>query len=229
MNGVHDTGGADGLGPVAPTPEEPAFHSEWERTIFAMMLPSMLAGINLDEFRHGIEKMAPADYLSTPYYQHWLHTMEAGLLEKGVITEEELSSRVALFREQPGTSLPDRSDPELADRLAAATLTGASTRRDDEVQALFSPGDEVVVRNMHPPGHTRCARYLRGKRGVVEHVHGSFVFPDTNAHGKGENPQPVYTVRFEAAEVWGDAAEPNAVVNFDLWQPYLEAAHQPAG
>jgi nitrile hydratase beta subunit len=225
VNGVHDIGGMDGLGAVAPTPAEPPFSNDWERAVFAMLVPSMMAGFNLDEFRHGIERMHPAEYLSTPYYHHWLHTMETNLVEKGVIKPAELAERVRRYREQPDTPLPDREDPALAERLVVAAHAGASTRMDGDVEPAFKPGDPVVVRNHHPHGHTRLARYLRGKRGVVERSHGSFVYPDTNAHGRGENPQPVYTVRFDAAEVWGEeTAEPNTVIHFDVWQPYLEPA-----
>ena len=60
---------------------------------------------------------------------------------------------------------------------------------------------------MHPRGHTRLPRYARGKRGVIHRCHGIHVFPDTHAHGQGEQPQPLYSVRFDARELWGEAAE----------------------
>jgi nitrile hydratase len=83
-------------------------------------------------------------------------------------------------------------------------------------------GDAVVTRNVHPTGHTRLPRYARGKRGVIERLHGPHVFPDANAHGLGEQPQPLYTVRFEARELWGESAEPRQTVTLDLWDSYLE-------
>jgi nitrile hydratase beta subunit len=224
MNGVHDVGGMAGLGPVAPTPEEPPFHFPWEREIFAMLVPSLLTGINLDEFRHGIERMHPVEYLTSPYYEHWLYTIERNMLEKGFVKPEELEQRIRLYDQNPDAPLPGRVDKELVEQLVEAARTGASTRADTDTEPLFQPGDEVLVRNYHPDGHTRLARYLRGKRGVVDRWHGSFVYPDTNAHGQGENPQHVYTVRFEASEVWGvEAAEPNSIINFDVWEPYLVA------
>ena len=72
--------------------------------------------------------------------------------------------------------------------------------------------------------HTRVARYIRGKQGVVYRVYDSFVFPDTNARREGENPQYVYSVRFKAKDIWGEhTGEPNEAIYFDLWEPYLEA------
>jgi nitrile hydratase len=89
----------------------------------------------------------------------------------------------------------------------------------------FKVGDVVEVRNDHPSGHTRAARYVRGRRGVVDRVHDSFVFPDTNARREGENPQHVYSVRFDASELWGEqTSAANQVVYFDLWEPYLMPA-----
>ncbi|HEX5822839.1 MAG TPA: nitrile hydratase subunit beta [Candidatus Limnocylindrales bacterium] len=93
-----------------------------------------------------------------------------------------------------------------------------------QVEASFVPGDRVVTRNLNPSGHTRLPRYARGKRGVVESVHGPFLLPDTNAHHRSLDREPVYTVRFEARELWGDAAEPRQTVSIDLWQSYLEGS-----
>ena len=96
MNGIHDLGGMHGLGPIAPETNEPVFHEDWERRVFGVMIATFAGGnYNVDEFRHGIERMKPADYLSTSYYEHWLHTIEANLIEKGVITRKELDDRIA--------------------------------------------------------------------------------------------------------------------------------------
>lgn len=226
MDGVHDLGGLEGLGPVNPTKEgeEPNFYSEWEKAVFAMLVPALLAGINLDEFRHGIEKLHPVDYLSSRYYEHWLHTIEHGLLEKGVISAEELEQRTRHYLENPDAPLPQRDDPEQVKMLLDVLHAGASTRMETSEPPRFKPGDTVEVRNDHPSGHTRAARYVRGHRGVVARVYDSFVFPDTNARRAGENPCHVYSVRFNAADIWGgQTSEPNEAIYFDLWEPYLEA------
>ena len=198
MNGVHDLGGTEGLGRVAPTKEgeEPVFYSDWERAVFAMLVPSLLAGINLDEFRHGIERMHPAEYLSSRYYL-----------------------------ENPGAPLPARQDAEQTRSLLEIMRAGVSTRMPKQGDPQFKPGQPVRVKNYHPSGHTRLARYLRGKLGIVDRVYDSFVFPDTNSKLEGENPQHVYSVRFDAQEVWGpETSEPAEMIYFDFWEPYLEAA-----
>ena len=225
MNGVHDLGGLDGLGAVDPPPEEPVFYSEWEKRVFAMFVPALSAGINLDQFRHGIERMHPVEYLAGRYYEHWLHTIEGGLVERGIIDEQELEERTRHFLENPDAPLPEAENPEQTDAFLQVYKAGASTRRESDKQPRFAAGDQVRVVNINPTGHTRCARYLRGKTGVVERVYEAFVFPDTNARDEGENPEPVYSVRFDAAEVWGaDGGGERHTIYFDLWEPYLESA-----
>ena len=50
------------------------------------------------------------------------------------------------------------------------------------------------------------------------------MFPDTNAHERGEMPQPLYTVRFSARDIWGEARNPRDTVSADLWESYLDSA-----
>jgi nitrile hydratase len=114
--------------------------------------------------------------------------------------------------------------------LAAVELlvkeTNASVSRNDlpetKNEARFKPGDRVRTKNIHPHGHTRLARYVRDKSGRVESVHGPFKLPDTNAHNRGHDWEPVYTVVFPAPELWGEDAEPGETMSIDLWQSYLE-------
>jgi nitrile hydratase len=181
--------------------------------------------LNIDEFRHGIERMDPLRYLEAAYYDRWYTSVERILIEKGVVTEEELEARSALLHAHP--AIPSSpAQPPAAPAGPAARPAGRSFRRDGPPPA-FRVGDQVVTRAMHPRGHTRLPRYARGKRGVIQRVHAVFVFPDTNAHGLGEQPQAVYSVRFDARELWADAAEPQASVALDLWESYLEAAPRP--
>jgi nitrile hydratase len=86
----------------------------------------------------------------------------------------------------------------------------------------FAVGDRVRARNIHPTGHTRLPRYARGKTGEIAAVHGAHVFPDSSAHGRGDDPQWLYTVRFSACELWGK--DSRDLVHIDLWEPYLESA-----
>jgi nitrile hydratase len=95
MNGVHDLGGMHGMGPINPEPNEPVFHAPWERTVFGLFVTTFAGGhFNVDEFRHAIERMAPAEYLQSTYYEHWLHAIEGMLVERGTLTEAEIASRM---------------------------------------------------------------------------------------------------------------------------------------
>lgn len=223
MDGVHDLGGVQGLGAVEREGNEPVFHSDWERRVFGMMLATLGQGsYNLDEFRHAIERMNPVDYLSSRYYEHWLHSMQANLIAHGVISAEEVAEKAAQLQRDPGAAVPARTDAELAGTLLGLVHQGASTAMETDTGPRFAVGDKVRARNIHPSGHTRLPRYVRGKAGTVDHVHPSFVLPDTNAHLRGEHPQHVYSVRFPASELWGEDAEPGEEIYVDLWESYLE-------
>jgi nitrile hydratase beta subunit len=211
MNGVHDMGGMDGFGAVTIERDEPVFHSEWEKRMFAiaMTLTGHPRGLNVsvDEFRHAIERIPAPRYLDSSYYEHWLDALLTLLAEHGVVAREELASR--------GT---DPIDPALpANHLA--TKVKSSKR----VRARFRQGDRVVARNINPSGHTRLPRYVRGKRGVIHRDWGVYVFADTNAHHAGDHSQHVYSVAFEARELWGNGVPRRDKLHIDLWEDYLEA------
>jgi hypothetical protein len=108
-----------------------------------------------------------------------------------------------------------------ASEVDALVRTGGSCRVDVAVKAGFSPGDKVCAVNINPVTHTRLPQYVRGKRGVVVSDHGVFIFPDTNAELKGQTPQHVYSVMFEAGELWGDAQFPKDKLYIDLFENYL--------
>jgi nitrile hydratase beta subunit len=218
MNGVHDLGGMQGFGPIVREVNEPLFHAPWEARVCAVAELTMSRDyFNIDAFRHGIERMEPAHYLRAPYYERWLATTELNLIEGGFLTGEELNARTELLRKHPEAKLP---------RSAVATMTEAPEKSPDSPLPIsrFALGDAVVTRNVHPPGHTRLPRYARGKRGIVQRLHGAQIFPDTNAHGLGENPQPLYVIQFDAHELWGESAESSQTVWLDVWESYLEPA-----
>jgi nitrile hydratase beta subunit len=101
MNGAHDLGGMHGMGPIDPEPDEQTFHEPWERRVFAMFIGTFAGGhFNVDEFRHAIERMDPAEYLSSTYYEHWLHAMETLLVEKGALSRGELEKRVQKLQKE---------------------------------------------------------------------------------------------------------------------------------
>ncbi|NIP16458.1 MAG: nitrile hydratase subunit beta [Pseudomonadales bacterium] len=216
MNGVHDLGGMTCFGPVPREEDEPVFHAAWERRVFAMNMLSMGYFGPLDAARHGIERMDPAVYLSTSYYEHWLAGIEIMGRDSGLLTDSEMASGTSAGR--PSLDRPPL-DPQAVDQLVRA---GSPASRPSVRQPAFGLGDVVRARNLDVRGHTRLPRYVRGKKGTVTVLHGTHVFPDTSAHGLGEKPQPLYNVRFEADELWGDNVERNDCVYIDLWEDYLE-------
>jgi nitrile hydratase subunit beta len=217
MNGVHDMGGMHGMGPVHAEQNEPVFHEAWEGRVYAMNR-AMRAWRkwSLDTDRYAIEVLPPAEYLRMSYYERWLTRLERQVVEYGLITSEEMASGKAAAN---GTRLT----PALTMATSARWLNrGLASSHDPAVRPLFKVGERVRARNIHPTGHTRLPRYARGKIGVVERDHGVYLFPDTNAHAKGEKRQHVYSVRFAARELWGASASPRDSVYLDMWDDYLE-------
>jgi nitrile hydratase len=216
VNGVHDMGGMANLGPVAPEPDEPVFHHDWEARVHALTVASPTRG-NIDAGRHQRELIPGPQYLAMSYYEKWFASLTELLLKHGLVTPQELA-----------TGRADSNAPKATPRLAASAVTTAMTAPGSYVReaapAQFKVGDAVRARNLNPSGHTRLPRYVRGRQGVVTALHGAHVFPDSHAHGKGEDPRPLYTVRFTATELWGSDANPRDSVSLDLWEPYLERA-----
>jgi nitrile hydratase subunit beta len=221
MNGAHDMGGVHGFGPVEPEVHEPTFHAEWERRVFALALAAGRPGKwNLDMVRFARENRPPADYLAKNYYELWLAGLEAMLAERGLVSADEIKAGRPLGepREVDGILQHDAVD--------AAFSRGRPTERTASVPARFRLGDRVRAKNIHPMTHTRLPRYVRGRPGTIERLHGCHVFPDTNALGQGEYPQWLYTVRFDARDLWGPEADQMLKVSVDAWEPYLEPADQ---
>src|SRR5262249_45648914 len=156
---------------------------------------------------HAVERMPPAHYLSATYYEKWLEGITRLFTEKGVVTEAELEARRAFFDARPDAAPTAPLGGSLPERVPSTMGWPPDPTRDAAVKPRFAPGDPVITRNIHPRGHTRMPRYARGKRGVVHLVHGVHIFPDSHAHGLGEQAQPLYSVRFEARELWGQDAE----------------------
>jgi len=201
MNGVHDMGGMHGFGLVEIKRDEPAFHAPWEGRVLALPARTRGRGYHPDEFRNAIERMPAARYLDASYYERWLTAMETLLVEKAVVTREELATgRAVTPAPQPPSRPPDDRPP---------------------LRPRFQIGQRVVTRNAHPLGHTRMPRYVRGRHGVVRTINGPFLLPDTNAHRQSRDWEPVYAVEFSARELWGRDGDDAICV--DLWESYLEA------
>ncbi|CAM2907364.1 MULTISPECIES: nitrile hydratase subunit beta [Methylobacterium] len=219
MNGAQDLGGAHGFGPVVPEPDEPVFHAAWERRVFAMAMAMGYTGAwNLDGSRANRESLPPAQYLASSYYEIWLAALEKQISAAGLATPDEITAGRASASAKPVARVLAR------DGLEARFRAGFPSSRDPAAPARFAVGDAVLARNVHPTGHTRLPRYVRGRRGRIERIDGAFVYPDTNAYGAGENPTWLYTVSFTARELWGDSGDPGGIVTVAAFEPYLEAA-----
>ena len=207
VDGIHDLGGMQGFGRVD--------HSTPSRLPRALgggrpRAPDPVAGaVNASggEFRHSIERMAPGHYLTSSYYEHWVTAAATLAVEHGLIRGDELEARA-------GGSFP-LSGPVIAPPVGEPG--------EDRREPGFAVGDRVRVRDWHPPGHTRCPRYVRGKAGTVVRYDGVSSVPDIEAHSSARRYEPTYSVRFDAAELWNDG-QVDVSVNVDLWESLLERA-----
>jgi nitrile hydratase len=211
-------GGMQCFGPVMPEPTEPWFHAEWERRAFALTLAMGGTGQwNLDQSRATRERIPPARYLASTYYEIWVEGLQRLMLTRDLVTADELAD--GRMRKRPPQPVPVLAMESVAPSLAA----GRSTARPAAGAARFNAGDTVRTLELNPVAHTRLPRYCRGKRGTVVLVHGAHVFPDTSALGLGDDPQWLYAVRFDATELWGPDTTASAV-HVDCFEPYLERA-----
>jgi len=222
MNGVHDMGGMHGLGPIEPERDEPVFHARWEARALAVTLAAGAWGRwNIDASRHSRERIPGPAYLRMTYYEKWIAGLISLLVQTGLVTRAEVESG----RPAPGTA---QAVPPLTAAQVPDLLQGRGTVYTRAVPGTprFRAGDRVRTRNLNPAGHTRLPRYARTRVGVIRHDHGAYVFPDANAHFQGEQPQHLYSVRFEGRELWGEpeggAPAPRNAVYLDLWESYLE-------
>ena len=220
MDTIADMGGMQGMGSVQLTPpDDPPFHEEWERRAFAMALLSMrTSGTNLDAFRHALNRQHPLDYLVDGYYGRWLKCAENLLTDSSIIAPGAVEARARKLAgedvEEPPIPEPNKPDYK---------PTAAGSIRQVDTPPKFVVGDRVRAKDLHPAGHTRLARYVRRRQGVVRMIQPAQVLPDTHAHFVAENAQHVYNVSFDSHELWGPEAE-SFELRMDLYEDYLEPA-----
>jgi nitrile hydratase subunit beta len=217
LNGIHDMGGMQDMGPVRPEKHEPVFHATWEGRVFALDLavPGDWTG---SAERYQIELISPADYLLMSYYEKWLRSLVELMITAGMVTRAEVESGKAVDRSVKRAHVLGAAD------VPSMIAKGTPASRNVSAVAQFHVGQRVRARNINPPGHTRLPRYARGRVGTIERDHGVFVFSDTDAHGLGEKPQHVYSIRFTARELWGEQVSGRDSVYVDMWDDYLEPA-----
>ncbi len=215
MNGVHDMGGMQDMGPIELEKNEPVFHARWEGRVAAMSRAVGATGKLRGAGRPAIESIPAAEYLRMSYYERSMTALVEGMVVSGLVTRAEVASgKAAKGAAKTVPALHAADAAVLSFRVAPVANLTAEPR--------FRVGQRVRGRNMHPVGHTRLPRYARGRTGVIERDHGVYVFPDTNVYGRGQNPQHVYSVRFAARELWGEQASARDAVYIDMWDDYLE-------
>ena len=212
-----DLGGRPGFGPVTPEPEGELFHDGWEPRALALTLAMGATGSwNIDASRAMRETLP--NYRELSYYQIWLGALEQLMLQRGQVFADEIASGEMRHAAAPVARVLQ------AQNVPAVLAKGSPTERAAPGPARFAVGQAVRMHIGKADHHTRLPGYVQGKRGTIEHVHGAHVFADANAQGLGEQPQWLYTVVFEEAELWGDAApRQNLSVSVDAWESYLEA------
>ena len=221
MDGIHDLGGRHGFGAVSPELNEPVFHEDWEARVFALVLQ---LGGNLDRSRHAIERIDPISYLADTYYGRWLGGLETRLVEDGALSQSEITERARKL----GADVNDRvaarprDTGDQSSEKETSTVGFATAQRPLKTSPRFELGDQVRTKSASVEGHTRMPAYVRGCIGEVIGLHGGWVYPDSHAHGKGEEPECLYTVRFTTETLWGEAGEKNVELSIDLFDSYLE-------
>lgn len=223
MSRVHDMGGRYGDPAIEPEPQGiVAIGPEWHRKALALTLAAGgLGAWSIDTSRHARESLSPKDYARFSYYEKWIAALADLLVTKELVTREELAA---------GNADTARPHPNLfrAEAVGLALERGSPYSRPG-TEHRFAKGDRVRTRlpaqnAFVPGGHTRLPAYAAGHTGTVILSHGAHVLPDANAHGLGERPEPLYTVVFAAADLWGTAEAEGDEVTLDLWQSYLEPA-----
>jgi nitrile hydratase len=204
MDGVHDLGGKQGFGPVRYASSRAAFKAAWEPRANALYSLGVRLGlINMDEYRHSIERMEPRHYLSASYYERSLTGFATLCVEKGIVSQEELE--------------------RLAEGSFPLSLPSAEGRLNAMPRESFAVGDRVRVKNEFVSGHVRMPGYIRGKSGVVVGVSPPYPFPDASAHNLQPQDEPTYDVSFRTEDLWPQAAD-QATVHVGVFESYLERA-----
>jgi nitrile hydratase beta subunit len=218
MNGIHDMGGMQGMGPIEYETNEPVFHAAWEARVYAMNRAIAATGkLKMTTSRPPIEGLKAFDYLRMSYYEKWLISLTERMILSGLITRPEAESG----KSAPGSA---KFTPAFTAADVPAFMRRTPPMRKDQIALRFQVGQHVRARNINPVTHTRLPRYVRGKAGTIERDRGVAALPDTNVYGLGEKPQHVYSVRFSARELWGEQAAPQDAVYVELWDDYLEPA-----
>ena len=211
MSRPNDIGGLTGFGPIEVEPEadEKVFHADWEKRLFGMILATS-GNWTIDMFKAARERDDRVEYMRRSYFENFLVGFDRVVAESGLLRTEG----------------PPVTEAAARQGIRASSVTGGPQvtflpRPDTSKPARFKVGETVRGVDHEPDGHTRRPGYVQGRTGVVVAHHGAHRFPDRSAEGVIEG-QHLYTVSFDAHELWGDRADGADVVYVDLFDDYLE-------
>ena len=219
MDGIHDLGGMEGFGPVPVKAGDAHFRDilDWEKRMWGLSRNALAPGITIDWFRHGLERMVPADYLRFAYFNKWCANYLMLMLDNGTITMEDVK------RGHVNDPNPPAAVKTLDDTLRINSNAAARFETEALSGPAFTTNQGVRTRRHMPSNHTRLPRYARDRRGTIIAHHGCHALPDEGAKGNHVGGH-LYTVCFAAAELWGPEANPRDTVTLDLWERYLVPA-----
>jgi nitrile hydratase subunit beta len=218
MDGVHDLGGREGFGPIVDKADDKPFHADWEMRAFGVKQSAAGAtDWTIDWFRYCRELTGPVEYLTRPYFDQWLTTLAAQLVDEGYLTLDEIKRGASTFAPKP------TRPPQTSEAARASVKAPRSFAVSVNAPPRFAPADRVRCRLDGGSGHTRLPGYVRGRAGQIHAHHGGHALADASARGehRGEH---LYTVSFASSDLWPEAKGRADRVFVDLWESYLEPA-----
>ncbi len=231
----HNLGGLESLGPV--NFEKRVFVEAWEKRIFGIHVAMMglsnhlpvssvptkfKSGWTWADLRKGAEAMNPFEYFKFRYYEKWLGGISGFFVSNGYISHEDLEEKTTVYLEKPDTPLPSGGNTGIDEQVLHYLRVGDSPLRETDATPKYQVGDTVLIKDCPPAEHTRLPGYLRDKKGVVESVYpGAYTYFCSTADGLGA-PMPVYCVRFDPVELWGEKAEDKSVMYSDIFEIYID-------
>lgn len=216
MTRIHDMGGREGLGPVVMDADEAPFHAAWEARMWGINEAMTGApGWTLDWWRHVRELIPAEQYMTRPYFDQWL------LVYAAMMVDDDWASVGEIARGKAERAAPQVPPPQRAADVEKASHFAKDFRLKVDRKPAFAVGDPVKTIRLGGIAHTRLPSYAMERPGIVHAYRGTHIVPDENALGR-EIAEPLYTIAFQAADLWPEAAGSRDRVFVDLWERYLE-------
>ncbi|WP_053005821.1 nitrile hydratase subunit beta [Kiloniella spongiae] len=216
MDGIHDLGGKQGFGPINVTEPTEPFHEEWEARVWGISCSTGAPGITIDWWRYIREMTIPEDYLTRPYLDSWSESDMVTLVDSNICTVEELATG-----KSNTPRLEDANNITVDQALEANRMSSRRFDRPSNADPKYIVGNDVVTCQFTSTGHTRLPAYVRGKPGKVYAYHGAHLLPDAGAKGE-EIAEHLYTIAFNACDLWPEAHDSNDIIFVDLWESYFD-------